>query len=65
MTCSKDLRIAFPDIKGFSRTDLFYMRMFAMRYPNTEFVQALPEQLQKILPTIGEIEAELAVLTKK
>ena len=30
---SLDLRNAFPDLKGFSRTNLLYMRAFAQAYP--------------------------------
>jgi predicted nuclease of restriction endonuclease-like (RecB) superfamily len=38
-----DLRREFPDIKGFSRTNLKYMRMFAQAYP--EFGQQPVDQL--------------------
>ncbi len=37
---SKDLKSAFPDLKGFSRRNLMYMRQFAENYPDFEFVQA-------------------------
>ena len=30
---AKDLKIAFPEMKGFSRTNLLYMRSFADAYP--------------------------------
>lgn len=36
---SHDLRIAFPEMKGFSRTNLLYMRAFAGAYPDEEIVQ--------------------------
>ncbi len=36
---SKDLRVAFPEMKGFSRTNLLYMRAFAEAWPDEEFVQ--------------------------
>jgi predicted nuclease of restriction endonuclease-like (RecB) superfamily len=36
---SKDLRREFPDMKGFSRTNLLYMRAFAAAYPDEQFVQ--------------------------
>ena len=36
---SKDLRSAFPEMKGFSRTNLLYMRKFASEYPSEEIVQ--------------------------
>jgi len=40
-----DLGESFPGVQGFSKTNLYYMRMFAKHYPKGEFVQALPEQL--------------------
>jgi len=43
---SKDLRSAFPEMKGFSRTNLLYMRKFASEYPSEEIVQ----QLAGLLP---------------
>lgn len=102
---SRDLRAAFPEMKGFSRANLLYMRAFAEAWPdptivqqvvgqlpwghnivlllckskNTvvaeyalrdsnkpigvaeyQLVQSLPESLQTNLPSIEEIEAELA-----
>lgn len=33
-----DLRTAFPDMKGFSRANLMYMRAFAAAWPNVEIV---------------------------
>ena len=40
-----DLRIAFPDMKGFSPRNLKYMRAFADAWPDAEFVQAVLAQL--------------------
>jgi predicted nuclease of restriction endonuclease-like (RecB) superfamily len=40
-----DLRREFPDMKGFSRANLFYMRAFAEAYPDKQFVQQLAGQL--------------------
>jgi len=40
-----DLRIAFPDMKGFSRANLMYMRAFAEAWPDAEFVQQAVGQL--------------------
>jgi len=40
---SRDLRREFPDMKGFSRTSLKYMRMFAKAYP--EFGQQPVDQM--------------------
>lgn len=34
-----DLTAAFPDMKGFSRRNLLYMRSFAEEWPDVEFVQ--------------------------
>ncbi|MGL6028577.1 MAG: PDDEXK nuclease domain-containing protein, partial [Legionella sp.] len=42
---SNDLRRAFPNTEGFSKTNLKHMRLFAKSYPNKEFSQALPDQL--------------------
>ncbi|MBE2293331.1 MAG: DUF1016 domain-containing protein [Phycisphaerales bacterium] len=40
-----DLRIAFPNMKGFSPRNLKYMRAFAEAWPDAEFVQAVLAQL--------------------
>jgi len=40
-----DLRNAFPDMKGFSRANLMYMRAFAEAWPDTEIVQQLVGRL--------------------
>lgn len=40
-----DLRMAFPDMKGFSPRNLKYMRAFAEAWPDNEFVQAALAQL--------------------
>lgn len=42
---SKDLSKSFPDMKGFSITNLKYMRKFAETYPDFEFVQQVAGQL--------------------
>jgi predicted nuclease of restriction endonuclease-like (RecB) superfamily len=42
---ARDLRIAFPDMQGFSPRNLKYMRAFAQAWPDTEFVQAVLAQL--------------------
>jgi predicted nuclease of restriction endonuclease-like (RecB) superfamily len=36
---ARDLRTAFPDMKGFSSRNLKYMRAFAEAYPDQQFVQ--------------------------
>ena len=40
-----DLRTAFPEMKGFSRANLMYMRAFAEAWQNEEFVQQAVGQL--------------------
>lgn len=40
-----DLKHEFPDMKGFSRTNLMYMRVFAETYPNEQFVQQAVGQI--------------------
>ncbi len=42
---AQDLRVAFPDMKGFSRANLMYMRAFAEAWPDTEIVQQAVGQL--------------------
>ncbi len=73
---SQDLRTAFPEMKGFSPRNLKYMRAFAEAWPDEKFVQEvlaqlpwyhqlalldkLPAELQTNLPSIEQIERELA-----
>jgi len=40
-----DLRAAFPEMKGFSRANLMYMRAFAEAWPEADFVQQPVGQL--------------------
>jgi len=42
---SKDLRRAFPDMKGFSPRNLKYMRTFAKAYSDEQFVQEVLAQI--------------------
>ena len=42
---AKDLQKAFPDMKGFSRTNLLYMRAFAEAYPDEQIVQQAAGQI--------------------
>jgi predicted nuclease of restriction endonuclease-like (RecB) superfamily len=42
---AKDLTAAFPDMKGFSRRNLLYMRSFAEQWPDAEFVQQAVAQI--------------------
>jgi predicted nuclease of restriction endonuclease-like (RecB) superfamily len=42
---SADLRAAFPDMKGLSKANLKYMRVFAQKCPDIEFGQQAADQL--------------------
>lgn len=42
---AKDLKNAFPDMTGLSRTNLLYMRLFADSWRNEEFVQQAAGQI--------------------
>ncbi len=42
---SQDLRVAFPDMKGFSRANLMYMRAFAEAWPDAAIVRQAVGQL--------------------
>ncbi len=42
---AKDLRQEFPEMKGFSRTNLLYMRAFASAYPDEQIVQQVAGQI--------------------
>ena len=42
---AQDLRSAFPDMKGFSRANLMYMRAFAEAWPDEAIVQQAVGQL--------------------
>ena len=42
---AQDLRRAFPDMRGFSRANLLYMRAFAAAYPDEAIVQQIAGQI--------------------
>ena len=44
-TLSKDLKLEFPEMKGFSRSNLLYMRAFAQAFPDEAIVQAVLGQI--------------------
>jgi len=44
-TLSKDLKLEFPEMKGFSRSNLLYMRAFAQAFPDEAIVQELLGQV--------------------
>jgi predicted nuclease of restriction endonuclease-like (RecB) superfamily len=54
-----DLRQVFPEMKGFSRTNLLYMRAFAEAYPEEQIIQQLVGQIPwghniRILDTVKD-----------
>ena len=42
---AKDIKIAFPNAKGYSVHNLKYMAKFAMTYPDRQFVQTVSAQI--------------------
>lgn len=42
---AKDIRLAFPNAKGYSVRNLKYMAKFAMTYPDRQFVQTVSAQI--------------------
>lgn len=42
---AKDIKLTFPDAKGYSVRNLKYMAKFAMTYPDREFVQTVSAQI--------------------
>ena len=60
-----DIKIAFPESKGYSVRNLKYMAKFAETYPDREFVQTLSAQIpdldksQRILPYILNFERNI------
>ena len=42
---SRDLRLEYPDAKGYSVRNLKYMAKFAETYPDKEFVQQVVAQI--------------------
>ncbi len=42
---SKDLKQAYPEMKGFSRSNLLYMRAFAQSFPDETVIQAVLGQI--------------------
>lgn len=54
---SLDLRNEFPDIKGFSTTNLWYMKKWYMFYAGSD-----TEKLQQL---VGEIESQISIIQPK
>ena len=42
---AKDIKLAFPDTKGYSVRNLKYMAKFALTYPDRQFVQTVSAQI--------------------
>ncbi|MCM0588728.1 MAG: PDDEXK nuclease domain-containing protein [Gloeotrichia echinulata CP02] len=66
---ARDLKAAFPDMKGFSRTNLLYMRAFAEAYPDEQIVQQLVGQIPwghniRILDAVKDASAKLWYVQK-
>ncbi|MBD2202919.1 DUF1016 domain-containing protein [Calothrix sp. FACHB-1219] len=64
-----DLRLSFPEMKGFSRTNLLYMRAFAEAYPDEQIVQQLVGQIPwghniRILDSVKDASARLWYIQK-
>jgi predicted nuclease of restriction endonuclease-like (RecB) superfamily len=57
---SHDLRLEFPEMKGFSVRNLKYMRKFAEEYQDLTFVQEASAQLTWFHIAIEHLETELA-----
>jgi predicted nuclease of restriction endonuclease-like (RecB) superfamily len=61
---AKDLKREFPDVSGFSRSNLLYMRAFAEAYPDEQIVQQAVGQIPwghnvRILDTIKDPQERL------
>jgi predicted nuclease of restriction endonuclease-like (RecB) superfamily len=67
---AQDLRTAFPEMRGFSRTNLLYMRSFAEGWPDEQIVQQLVGKLPwghnlvLLCKTKNKIVAEYALSDK-
>ncbi|MGB6299669.1 MAG: PDDEXK nuclease domain-containing protein [Rivularia sp. (in: cyanobacteria)] len=66
---AKDLKNAFPDMKGFSERNLKYMKTFAETYPDEQIVQQLVAQIPwghnlRILDTIKDTSVRLWYVQK-
>lgn len=51
---SKDLKLEFPKMKGFSLQNLKYMRKFAEKYTQNEIEKGLMKHIEKFLLELGE-----------
>lgn len=44
---AKDLKREFPDMRGFSRSNLMYVRAFAQAWPDEQIIQEVRGQKKK------------------
>lgn len=61
---ARDLKAAFPEMQGFSRTNLLYMRSFAEAWPEEQIVQQVVGQIPwghnvRLLDKLNDPEARL------
>jgi predicted nuclease of restriction endonuclease-like (RecB) superfamily len=66
---ARDLKAAFPEMKGFSRTNLLYMRAFAEAYPDQQIVQQVVGQIPwghniRILDAVKDFSVRLWYIQK-
>lgn len=62
---ARDLKIEFPDMKGFSERNLVYMQTFAAAYPWIQFTQPLVAQIQLNEEQHINVQASLAQIETK
>ncbi len=51
-----DIKLSFPEVKGYSVRNLKYMEKFAAAYEDEEFVQTVSAQIQKHVSNEGELK---------
>lgn len=60
---ARDLKMEFPDMKGFSERNLVYMQTFAAAYPWNQFTQPVVAQIQSNEISNSFVQAPLAQLS--
>jgi len=60
----KDIKLAFPDIKGFSRRNLMYMKNFYLFFGEGEIVQRAVGQIAKPVEIVQRAAAQFLLETK-
>jgi len=51
---ARDIKLEFPNVKGYSVRNLKYMRKFSEFVPNLEIVQTVSAQFSWCVPSMGE-----------